>query len=72
VKHGVTIMGTLDLPSKLAVHASQMYSRNMEKLLLHLSKEGELKLDMNEEITKGSVITMNGEVTNVRVKERLS
>ena len=72
VKHGVTIMGTLDLPSKLAVHASQMYSRNMEKLLLHLSKDGALKLDMNEEITKGSVITMNGEVTNARVKERLS
>jgi NAD(P) transhydrogenase subunit alpha len=72
VKHGVTIMGTLDLPSRLAVHASQMYSRNMEKLILHLSKDGALKLDMNEEITKGCVITHAGEVTHPKVKERLS
>src|SRR5262249_59353987 len=72
IKHGVTIMGMLDLPSKLAVHASQMYSRNMEKLLLHLSKDGALTLDMKEEITAGCVITKDGEVVNARVKEKLS
>jgi H+-translocating NAD(P) transhydrogenase subunit alpha len=72
VKHGVTIMGTLNLPSRLAMHASQMYSRNMEKLLLHLAKDGALALDMKEEITAGSVITKDGEVVNARVKEKLT
>ena len=72
VKHGVTIMGTLNLPSRLAMHASQMYSRNMEKLLLHLAKEGALTLDMKEEITAGCVITKDGEVVNARVKEKLT
>jgi NAD(P) transhydrogenase subunit alpha len=69
VKHGVTIMGVLDLPSRLAVHASQMFSRNMEKLLLHLSKDGALKLDLAEEITRGSVITHDGAIVHAQVKE---
>jgi NAD(P) transhydrogenase subunit alpha len=70
-KHGVTIMGTLNLPSKLAMHASQMYSRNMEKLILHLSKDGNLNLDMKEEITAGAVIVKDGDVVNARVKEKM-
>jgi NAD(P) transhydrogenase subunit alpha len=72
VKHGVTIMGTLNLPSRVAMHASQMYSRNMEKLLLHLTKDGALTLDMKEEITAGCVITKDGEIVNGRVKEKVS
>jgi NAD(P) transhydrogenase subunit alpha len=69
VKNGVTILGDTNLPSRLAVHASQMFSRNMEKLFLHLSKDGALKLDFNEEITKGSVITHDGAVVHAKVKE---
>ncbi|HWQ70380.1 MAG TPA: Re/Si-specific NAD(P)(+) transhydrogenase subunit alpha [Patescibacteria group bacterium] len=73
VKHGVTIIGRLNLPSRLAVHASQMYSRNMEKLLLHLmDKDGGLKLNLQEEITQGCVITLGGEVVQPKVKELLS
>jgi NAD(P) transhydrogenase subunit alpha len=73
VKHGVTIIGRLNLPSRLAVHASQMYSRNMEKLLLHLmDKDGGLKINLQEEITQGCVITMGGEVVQPKVKELLS
>ncbi len=73
VKHGVTIIGRLNLPSRLAVHASQMYSRNMEKLLLHLTdKDGGLKINLQEEITQGCVITMGGEVIHPKVKELLS
>lgn len=67
--NGVTIVGLLNVPSFMAVHASQMYSKNMENLLNHLStKEGALNLDLNEEITKGSVITHNGAVVHERVK----
>jgi NAD(P) transhydrogenase subunit alpha len=72
VKHGVTIIGRLNLPSRLAVHASQMYSRNMEKLLLHLMSDGGLRINLQEEITAGCVITMGGEVVHPKVKELLS
>jgi len=71
VKHGVTIVGETNFPSTMPIHASQMYSRNMEKLLLHLSKDGALKLDLKEEITGGSVITMNGEIVHARVREAM-
>ena len=72
VKYGVTIIGRLNLPSRLAVHASQMYSRNMEKLLLHLMGDGGLKINLQEEITAGCVITQGGEVVHPKVKELLS
>ncbi len=72
VDGGVTIIGTLNLQSKVAVDASQMYSRNMEKLIVHLLGDGALKIDLAEEITKGCVITHNGEVVNARVAESMT
>ncbi len=71
VRHGVTIQGELDLPSKVAIHASQMYARNMEKLLAHLCKDGALHLDLENEITRGCLVTHAGEVVHPKVKERL-
>jgi NAD(P) transhydrogenase subunit alpha len=71
VKHGVSIIGAVDLPSNLAVHASQMWSRNMEKLMFHVTKEGVLKMDMKDEITRGCVITHEGAVVQGRVREAL-
>jgi len=64
-------VGRLNLAGLLPVHASQMYSRNMEKLLLHLSKDGALRIDLADEISAGCVITHAGEVVNARVRERL-
>jgi NAD(P) transhydrogenase subunit alpha len=72
VRHGVTILGFLNLPSRMAVHASQMYSRNMEKLLLHLMGDSGLKIDSQDEITRGCVITHGGEIVHAKVKELLS
>ncbi len=72
VRHGVTILGFLNLPSRMAVHASQMYSRNMEKLLLHLMGDSGLKIDFQDEITRGCVITHGGEIVHAKVKELLS
>jgi len=68
-KHGVTIVGELDMPGNLAVHASQMYSRNMEKLLAHVTKKGELALDRADEIVAGSLITQGGEILHEKAKE---
>jgi len=69
VENGVTIIGTTNLQAKVAVDASNMYSRNMEKLIVHLLGDGALKIDLAEEITKGCVITHGGEVVHGRVRE---
>jgi NAD(P) transhydrogenase subunit alpha len=71
VKHGVTIIGEPDLPSHVAVHASQMWSRNMEKLLFHVTKDGEPKLDTKDEIVAGCMITQGGHVVQDRVREAM-
>ncbi len=71
VRHGVTILGAADLPSHVAVHASQMWSRNMEKLIFHVTKDGEPKFDAEEEILRGCMITRDGSVVQPRVREAL-
>jgi NAD(P) transhydrogenase subunit alpha len=70
--NGVTIIGEMNMPSRLAMHASQMYSRNMEKLLFHVTKDGAMKLDFAEEITAGCVITHDGAIVHPKVKEALA
>ena len=62
VKDGVIISGPLNLPSSMPMHASQLYSRNISALLLHLVREGELHLDFEDVITNGCCITHQGEV----------
>ena len=58
VKHGVTIMGPLNVPASLPLHASQMYSRNMHSLLkLMITKEGKLNLDFEDDIIRDACIT---------------
>ena len=58
VEHaGVTVVGTRNLPSTMAFHASQLYSRNVGALLLHLAPAGELVLDWDDEITSGACVT---------------
>ncbi|MGN6379918.1 MAG: Re/Si-specific NAD(P)(+) transhydrogenase subunit alpha [Gaiellales bacterium] len=61
--HGVTVVGTLNLPSTMPLHASQMYARNVQAVLDHLIVEDELRLDFEDEITADAVITHEGRVT---------
>jgi len=60
--HGVTILGPLNLPSTGAVHASQMFSRNVSTLLQHLLKDGTIRIDLADEITGAMAVTHAGEV----------
>jgi NAD(P) transhydrogenase subunit alpha len=60
--HGVTILGPLNLPSTAAVHASQMFSRNVSTLLQHLVKDGEIRIDVGDEITSAMAVTHDGEL----------
>jgi len=59
--HGVTIVGTLNLPSTMATHASQLYARNVASLLEHLAPKGELSLDWSDEITAATCVTRRPE-----------
>ena len=62
VRHGVTIVAPLHLPSELAYDASAMYARNVEALLKHLAPKGEMVIDLSDEITGAACVTANGEV----------
>ena len=62
VRYDVTIMGLLNLPSSMATDASQMYAKNISTLLEHLAPKGQLHLDMEDAITRGIVVTRDGEI----------
>jgi NAD(P) transhydrogenase subunit alpha len=72
VKHGVTVLGPTNLPATVPYHASQMYARNITTFLLHMVKEGQLQYDMEDEITRDTLITKDGEVVQSRVREILN
>jgi len=62
VHNGVRVLGPVNLVSTVPLHASQMYSRNVTTLLKHLVKDGALVLDLDDEITRGALVTHAGEV----------
>lgn len=70
-EHGVTIMGPLNVASTIPLHASQMYSKNISTFLLHLAKEGKIRLNLQDEITRETLVTYAGEVVHPRVREAL-
>ena len=73
VEHnGVIIMGQLNLPSTMPVHASQMYAKNIQNLLELLIKGGAFDPDYEDEIVKGTVITRNGDIVHEMTRQRLA
>jgi len=64
VKNGVTIIGESNLPSLLPLNASQLYAKNIGTFLLHLADKDGFKWEMEEEITKGSLILKGGTVVH--------
>jgi NAD(P) transhydrogenase subunit alpha len=56
-RDGVTLVGLTNLPSSMPYHASMLYSRNVQALLVHLAPDGELALDWDDEITAGACVT---------------
>lgn len=71
VKHGVTIIGESNLPALLPINASQLYATNITTLLYHLTDENGFKWEIEEEITKGSLITYKGELVHEFTKSIL-
>lgn len=66
VKHGVTIIGEPNIPSLVPKNTSEVYSKNLLALIEHISKEGKVELNLDDEIVKGSLIVYNKEVVNER------
>jgi H+-translocating NAD(P) transhydrogenase subunit alpha len=60
VKNGVTLIGESNMPALLATNASDLYAKNISTLLLHLANKDGVKWELDEEITKGSLITHQG------------
>ncbi len=71
VAHGVTIIGPVNLASTVPYHASQMYARNLTAFFLHLAKSGAVELNLEDEITRETLLTRGGEVVHPRVRELL-
>jgi NAD(P) transhydrogenase subunit alpha len=69
VEDGVQIMGPLNLPAAVPNHASQMYSHNISTFLRHLLGEEELQFDMEDEITRETLVMRNGQVVHPRIRE---
>jgi H+-translocating NAD(P) transhydrogenase subunit alpha len=68
VWQGVTIIGPINLPASLPIHASQMYAKNVATLLQHLSPQGDLVLNFEDDITDSACLTHGGELRNPQVK----
>jgi NAD(P) transhydrogenase subunit alpha len=77
VENGVTVIGTINLASAVPYHASQMYARNLTAFLTHLVKDGKLVMDrkdeitlmdLNDEITRETLLTRGGDVVNARIR----
>jgi len=72
IEHGVTIIGYINVASTVPYHASQMYAKNLTAFVLHLGKEGKLQVNLEDEITRDTLLTRGGEVVNARVRELFS
>jgi NAD(P) transhydrogenase subunit alpha len=73
VKYGVTIIGPINLPSSMPIHASEVYAKNISALLaLMINKDKQLEINFADDILDGSCVTHNGEIRSQRVKDALS
>jgi len=69
VKHGVTIIGAINVATGVPYHASQMYARNVAAFITHLIKDQKLNLNMDDEIVRETLLTRGGEIVHPRVRE---
>lgn len=72
VKHGVTLVGEVNLPSTVPFHASQMYSNNIVNFLKLMINDGALDAAIDDDIVRGATVTRGGEVVNEQVRALLA
>jgi NAD(P) transhydrogenase subunit alpha len=67
--YGVTIIGAINFASSVPYHASQMYARNLMTYLTYMVKDGKLQMNLQDEITRETLVTNGGEIVNARVRD---
>jgi len=72
VHNGVQIVGPLNLPAEMPVHASQMYARTLLAMIQEFATSEGFQPDFEDEIFQGACVTYNGEVVNERVRALLA
>ena len=71
IEQGVTILGPVNLPASVPHYASQMYARNIVTFLKNMVKNGQLNIDVNDEIVRETLLARDGDVVNPRVQALL-
>ena len=69
--HGVSIVGPLNVPSMLAVHASEMYAKNLLNFLGPMIKDGKLQPDWEDQVLADSVLTHQGEIRHAPTRAQV-
>jgi len=69
--NGITIDGTSNIPGTMPVHASELYAKNITAFLTYMIKDGELNLDLEDEIISGAMYSHHGEITNEQTLEAI-
>ena len=70
LKHGVTIIGQVNIPSTMPVHASLLYARNILAFVNLISPDGKsINVDLSDDVIIGSLITHNGEIVHPAIKD---
>ncbi|SRR5690554_156304 len=72
VKHGVTICGIKNIPGLIPTSSTWMFSQNVYNLVSYLIRDGEVVLDMDDEITRSILVTREGEVVHEGAREAMS
>ena len=70
-QNDIIIDGTLNLPSSMQVHSSQLYAKNISTFISHMMKEGNLNIDLDDEIISGSMFTHQGKITHEPTQQAL-
>jgi NAD(P) transhydrogenase subunit alpha len=70
VTNGVTVIGPVNLPSSMPFHASEMYARNITNFLMHLARDGKVQIDLNDELTRATLVTHRGEIVKEALREK--
>lgn len=71
VEYGVTIEGIKNIPGMLPTSSTWMFAQNIYNLLKYLAPQGEIKLDRNDDIVKGILTTINGEIVHQGAREAM-
>ncbi len=71
-EHGITILGPTNLPAEVPGHASQMFSNNVTKFLLNMVNDGQLNLNLDDEIIRETLVCRAGQVVHDRIRQMLA